>query len=54
MPNLLITLMQYGNPEPILHEQRTHMIPDEIKAIKKVRANPHIPEDAKPELPEGY
>lgn len=32
MPNLLITLMQYGNPEPILHEQRTHMIPDEIKA----------------------
>ncbi len=26
----------------------------EIEAIKKVRANPHIPEDAKPELPEGY
>lgn len=38
-------------PEPILHEQRTHMIPDEIKAIKKVRANQHIPKDVKPELP---
>lgn len=36
------------------HEQRSRMTPGEIKAIKDMRANPHIPEDAKPPLPEGY
>ena len=30
------------------------MTPGEIDAIKALRANPHIPEDAKPPLPEGY
>ena len=40
--------------KPLPHEQRSRMTPGEIDAIKKMRANPHIPEDAKPELPEGY
>lgn len=40
--------------KPLPHEQRSRMTPGEIKAIKDMRANPHIPEDAKPELPEGY
>lgn len=40
--------------KPLPHEQRSRLTPGEIEAIKKVRANPHIPEDAKPELPEGY
>lgn len=40
--------------KPLPHEQRSRMTPGEIEAIKKMRANPHIPEDAKPELPEGY
>lgn len=43
-----------SKPKPLPHEQRSHLTPGEIEAIKKVRANPHIPEDAKPELPEGY
>lgn len=41
-------------PKPLPHVQRSRLTPGEIEAIKKVRANPHIPEDAKPELPEGY
>jgi len=41
-------------PKPLPHEQRSRLTPGEIESIKKVRANPHIPEDAKPELPEGY
>lgn len=40
--------------KPLPHEQRSRMTPGEIKAIKDMRANPHIPEDAKPPLPEGY
>ncbi len=41
-------------PKPLPHEQRSRLTLGEIEAIKKVRSNPHIPEDAKPELPEGY
>lgn len=36
------------------HKQGSRLTPAEIKAIKDMRANPHIPADAKPELPEGY
>jgi hypothetical protein len=43
-----------SKPKPLPHEQRSRLTPGEIEAIKKVRASPHIPEDAKPELPEGY
>lgn len=43
-----------SKPKSLPHEQRSRLTPGEIDAIKKVRANPHIPEDAKPELPEGY
>lgn len=43
-----------SKPKPLPHEQRSRMTPGEIEAIKKVRANPYIPEDAKPELPDGY
>ena len=43
-----------SKPKTLPHEQRSRLTPGEIEAIKKVRANPHIPEDAKPELPEGY
>lgn len=41
-------------PKPLPHEQRSRLTLGEIEAIKKVRSNPHIPEDAKPELPDGY
>ena len=41
-------------PKPLPHEQRSRLTPGEVQAIKDMRANPHIPEDAKPELPEGY
>ena len=41
-------------PKPLPHEQRSRLTLGAIEAIKKVRSNPHIPEDAKPELPEGY
>ena len=43
-----------SKPKPLPHEQRSRLTPGEIEAIKKMRANPHIPEDAKPPLPEGY
>lgn len=36
------------------HKRKDRMTPGEIEAIKALRANPHIPEDAKPPLPEGY
>ena len=36
------------------HQRKSRLTPGEIRAIKDMRANPHIPEDAKPELPEGY
>ena len=41
-------------PKPLPHEQRSRLTPGEFQAIKDMRANPHIPEDAKPPLPEGY
>ena len=41
-------------PKPLPHEQRSRLTPGEVQAIKDMRANPHIPEDAKPELPDGY
>ena len=33
---------------------KSDLTPGEIEAIKALRANPHIPDDAKPPLPEGY
>lgn len=36
------------------HKRKDRMTTGEIEAIKALRANPHIPEDAKPPLPEGY
>lgn len=39
---------------PLPHQSKSRLTPGEIQAIKDMRANPHIPEDAKPELPEGY
>jgi len=43
-----------SKPKPLPHEKRSRLTPGEIEAIKRVRANPHIPEDAKPPLPDGY
>lgn len=42
-----------SKPKPLPHEQRSRLTPGEIEAIKKVRANPHIPEDSKPEPPKS-
>lgn len=39
---------------PLPHERKSRLTPGEIQAIKDMRANPHIADDAKPELPEGY
>jgi len=39
-------------PQP--HKQKSNLTPGEIEAIKAMRADPNIPEDAKPPLPEGY
>lgn len=39
---------------PLPHQRKSRLTPGEIKAIKAMRANPHIDEDAKPTLPEGY
>lgn len=39
---------------PLPHSQERRLTPGEVQAIKDMRANPHIPEDAKPPLPEGY
>ena len=36
------------------HEKKSRLTPGEIEAIKAMRANPHIPEDARPPLPEVY
>ena len=41
-------------PKPLPHEQRSRLTPGEVQAIKDMRAHPHIPEDAKPKLPEDY
>ena len=35
-------------------KQKSNLTPGEIEAIKALRADPNIPEDAKPPLPEGY
>lgn len=40
------TLMPHKNPK--------RYTPGEIQAIKAMRANPHIPDDAKPPIPEEY
>ena len=40
--------------KPLPHERKLRLTPGEIQAIKDMRANPHIADDAKPELPEGY
>lgn len=39
---------------PLPHQRESRLTPVEIQAIKDMRADPNIPEDAKPELPEGY
>lgn len=39
---------------PLPHQRERRLTPGEIQAIKNMRADPNIPEDAKPELPEGY
>lgn len=39
---------------PLPHQRKSSLTPGEIEAIKAMRANPHIDEDAKPPLPEGY
>lgn len=39
---------------PLPHERKSRLTPGEIQAIKDMRANPHIADDAKPPLPEGY
>lgn len=35
-------------------KQNSNLTPGEIQAIKAMRGDPNIPEDAKPPLPEGY
>ena len=39
---------------PLPHQRKSRLTPGEIQAIKNMRADPNIPEDAKPPLPEGY
>lgn len=39
---------------PLPHQRERRLTPGEIQAIKSMRADPNIPKDAKPELPEGY
>lgn len=39
---------------PLPHSRERRLTPGEVQAIKDIRANPNIPEDAKPKLPEGY
>lgn len=39
---------------PLPHQRERRLTPGEIQAIKDMRADPNIPEDAKPDLPEGY
>lgn len=39
---------------PLPHSRERRLTHGEIQAIKDMRANPHIPQDAKPPLPEGY
>ena len=42
------------NSSPQPSKQKSNLTPGEIEAIKALRADPNIPEDAKPPLPEGY
>ncbi len=39
---------------PLPHQRERRLTPGEIQAIKNMRADPNIPEDAKPPLPDGY
>lgn len=39
---------------PLPHQRKSRLTPGEIEAIKNMRADPNIPDDAKPELPNGY
>lgn len=39
---------------PLPHQRKSRLTPGEIQAIKSMRADPNIPDDAKPPLPEGY
>ena len=39
---------------PLPHQRKSRLTPGEIQAIKNMRADPNIPDDAKPPLPEGY
>lgn len=39
---------------PLPHQRQSRLTPGEIEAIKAMRADPNIPDDAKPPLPEGY
>ncbi len=45
---------EHDTPTPLPHKQKSNLTPGEIEAIKALRADPNIPEDAKPPLPEGY
>ena len=45
---------EHDTPTPLPPKQKSNLTPGEIKAIKALRADPNIPEDAKPPLPEGY
>ncbi len=39
---------------PLPHQRKSRLTPGEIQAIKDMRADPNIPDDAKPPLPEDY
>lgn len=39
---------------PLPHQRKSRLTPGEIQAIENMRADPNIPEDAKPPLPESY
>lgn len=39
---------------PLPHQRKSRLTPGEVQAIKDMRGSLNIPEDAKPELPEGY
>lgn len=39
---------------PLPHQRERRLTPGEIQAIKNMWEDPNIPEDVKPELPEGY
>jgi len=55
-PQKLALAQSESKPDelPMSHKSPTRYTPGEIEAIKQMRANPHIPDDAKPPLPEGY